>query len=195
MTGDTGERVMRHSRNPLLIAILLASGLCARASGKEFLTPKEIERIQDAQEVDKRTAIYLEAAALRLKTVEERLTGKESAPGDPLEFFTVEDMLEGYYRILRSVMFTLDEATQHPRTEQAKVQKALKELKSKTEKGEKDLRVIKRLAEDKQLEAVWKLVNQALDINQGAHEGAELGLERYSDKKPPPNPDLPEPDR
>ena len=72
---------------------------------KEFLTPDEIFKIQEAQEVEKRIKIYMDAAALRLKTAEERLQGKESVAGDPLEFFTVQEMLDGYNRIIRSVMF------------------------------------------------------------------------------------------
>src|SRR5436309_2034687 len=98
-------------------ALLIAS-LCATAipsvPAKEFLTEKEIIRIQEATDVEKRVKIYLEAAALRLKTVEDRLYGRESKPGDPLEFFSIEEMLEGYYRTLRSNMFNVDEAFQKP---------------------------------------------------------------------------------
>ncbi len=83
-----------------MLSLVLASGVRA-GQRKEFLTPDEIEKIQDAQEVDARVKIYLQAASLRLKTAMDRMSGKESAPGDPLEFFSVEDMLDGYYRILQ----------------------------------------------------------------------------------------------
>jgi len=144
--------------------------------GKEFLTDKEIQLIQDAQDVDLRIKIYLDAAALRLKTAEERLYGKESLEGDPLEFFTPEDLLDGYYRILRSVMFTLDEAFQKPGSDRAKLRSALKRLKKHTEQAAKDLEVLKKLSEERQKEELWNLVNKAIDINSGAYEGAESGL-------------------
>ncbi len=148
---------------------------------KEFLTPKEIEKIQEAQEIDKRAKIYAEAAALRLKTAEDRLSGKESEPGDPFEFFTIEEMLDGYCRILRSLMFNLDDAFQKPAADKGKLRKALETLESGTKKAEKDLQVLKHLTEEKRLEEAWNLVGQALDITRGAREGAESGLARIKD--------------
>jgi hypothetical protein len=153
---------------------------------KEYLTSKEIEKIQDAQEIDKRIKIYLDAAALRLKTAEDRLNGKESEPGDPMEFFSLEDMLDGYFRILRSVMLNLDGAVQNPATDRSKLEKALKNLKESTEKSVKDLAILKKIAEDKKLEKVWDLIGQALDVTQGAHEGSEQGLAQYAAPKGKP---------
>ncbi len=143
---------------------------------KEYLTSEEIAKIQDEQEIDRRTKVYLDAAALRLKVAEERLWGKESAAGDPMEFFSVEDMLEGYYQILRSLMINLDDAYQKPHVEREKVVKALKNLRDSTGKALQDLEVLKKVAEEKRLEEVWNLAEQALDITRGAREGAEFGL-------------------
>ncbi len=139
---------------------------------KEFLTPQEIARIQDAQEIDQRVKIYLEAAALRLKTATERLTGKESVQGDPLEFFSVEDMLDGYYRILHAVMLNLEDAAQNPKVDPKKFQSAMKNLKSVTTVGGNQLEAIKKLAEEQRKEAVWNLTVKAIEINKGAHDGA-----------------------
>ncbi len=163
------------------ILILLLAGATAGLllSAKEYLTPKEIEKIQDAQEIEPRIKIYLQAAELRLKAAEDRLNGKESAPGDPLEFFTVEDMLEGYYQIMKSVMMNLDAAYEKPRAgEGENIGKALKNLKETTERAQKSLSILKKMAEDKKDEAIWNLVNRDLDITGGAHDGAELGLSR-----------------
>jgi len=159
-----------------MLGAIIFSGLARALPQKEFLTPKEIEKIQDAQEIDKRVKIYMEAAELRLKAAEDRLNGKESAEGDPLEFYTVEDMLDGYFRILRSVMLNLDDAAQKHDTDPAKVTKALRSLKDTTERAAKPLEGLKKTAEDKKLEKVWNLVNQAIDISNGAHEGATLAL-------------------
>src|SRR5947209_20571310 len=98
---------------------------------KEFLTPKEIEKIQEAQELDKRVKLYLDAATLRLKTVEERFRGQESNPGDPLEFFSIEEMLEGYCRIVRSVMFNVDDSFQNPASDRSEERRVGKECRSR----------------------------------------------------------------
>jgi hypothetical protein len=145
-------------------------------SAREFLTEEEIEKIQEAQEIDRRVKIYLDAAALRLQEAENRLRGVEPMEGDPLEFFTPEDMLEGYYRILRSVMFNIDDAVQKPGYDWERLKKALNDLKKKTEDARRPLEVLKKLAEDNQKEALWNLVNEAIDITGGAHDGAEFGL-------------------
>jgi hypothetical protein len=148
------------------------------APDKEFLTPQEILKIQDAQDIDERIKVYLEAATLRLKTAEERLGGKEAEAGDPLEFFSVEEMVDGYYRIVKSVMINLDDAFQRRGSDKIKLGKALKNLKNSTELAGKALLSLKKTAEDKRNEELWNFVNQAIDITSGAHEGAELGLQK-----------------
>ncbi len=143
---------------------------------KEFLTEKEIERIREAQEINERIKVYLAAAALRLKAAADRLYGKEPPERDPFEFFSPEDLMDGFYRILRSIMFNLDEAFQKPGSDRQKIRSALKDLKEATEKAAKDLEILRKLAEEKQKEELWELVNRAIDINRGAHEGAASGL-------------------
>jgi Xaa-Pro aminopeptidase len=145
---------------------------------KEFLTPQEIARIQDAQEIDQRVKVYMEAAALRLKTVAERLAGKESMPEDPLEFFSVEDMLDGYYQILRAVMLNIDDASRKPGVDPAKIQTALKRLKAVTDAGAKQLEALKKTAEEQKREEAWNLIVKAIDINKGAQEGAAGAIKK-----------------
>lgn len=162
-----------------MLGLILASG-ARGGQRKEFLTPDEIEKIQDAQEIEARVKIYLQAASLRLKTAMDRLSGKESAPGDPLEFFSVEDMLDGYYQILHSVMLNLDAAVQNPLGDQKKFEAALKNLKTVTEASLPRLQALKKLSEDQQREQAWKLIGNAIEITNGAHEGAAKALARKS---------------
>lgn len=145
---------------------------------KEFLTAKEIERVQEAQEIDKRVKVYLDAAEMRLKKAQERLLGTESEEPDPFEFFSVEDMLDGYYRIYRSLMLNLDAAFQERGRDTEKVRSALKNLKKSAEKTARELEILKKMAEEKRKEELWNLVNQAIEITEGAEEGAESGLAR-----------------
>ena len=174
----------RHLRSLIYgaVALLACPILSAMPSPeKEFLTPLEIGKIQDAQEIDLRIKVYLEAAALRLKTAEERLGGKEAEPGDPLEFFSVEEMVDGYYRIVKSVMTNVDDAFQRRDSDKNKLGKALKNLRDSTETAGKILPVLKKIAEDKRNEELWNLVNQAIEITNGAHEGAEIGEVRLEE--------------
>lgn len=167
----------------LMVSSLTAGALLSttlNGLSKEFLTDKEIKKIQQAQEIDKRVKIYMEAAELRLKTAEERLSGKESVEGDPLEFFTPEDMVDGYYRILHSVMLNLDDAFRTPGTDLNEVEGGLKALKKGTDHAGRQLEILKRMAEEKRKKKLWDLVNKAMDIAEGAHEGAVSGLERIS---------------
>ncbi len=148
---------------------------------KEFLTDEEIKKIQEAQEINRRVRIYMEAAEFRLKTAQERLSGVESAEGDPLEFLTPEEMVDGYYSIVRSVMLNLDGAYQEPAPDLNKIKSGLKTLRKSTEKAGRQLEMLKRTAEDNRKEELWNLVNKAIDITEGAHEGAVYGLEKIDE--------------
>jgi hypothetical protein len=148
---------------------------------KEFLTDKEIALLQENQQIASRVKLYLNAAALRLKCAEDRLSGKESEEGDPLEFWTPEDMLEAYSRILDSTMYHLEDAYQNPRLN-PEIGSALKSLRKATEEAGKELEILKKIAEDQKKERLWNLVNQAIENTNDAHQGAEQGLS----KNPPP---------
>ena len=70
----------------------------------------------------------------------------------------------------------LDQASQKASTERSRLGKALKDLKDNTEKASRELALLKKAAEEKQKEELWNLINRAIDITDGAHEGAELAL-------------------
>ena len=154
----------------LILLSMPALEVWAKSQKKEFLTDKEIEEIQDTRKIDARVDLYLLWAKKRLKTAEDRLMGKEAAPGDPFEFFMPEDLVDGYYEIIKSVMVNLDNAYQNPQ-ELAKdnnlknlaknnkinaadvmiaVKKALGDLKTATEATMSDLEALKTLVEKKQ---------------------------------------------
>ena len=170
------------------LAQILSALICVcilpapRIPAKELLTAKEIERLQASQRIDVRVKIYLEFAESRLKAAEERLNGKESEEGDPFEYFTPEDMIEGYDRILNSVMLTLDDSFQKSDPlEKSRVQRALKLLKGAAERGAKQLEVLKKIAEEKKKEGLWDLVNQAIESVGIARQGAEEGISKEPD--------------
>jgi hypothetical protein len=158
------------------------------ASEKEFLTDIEIETIQLNQEINLRVKFYLEFAESRLKAAEDRLNGIEPVEGDPFELMTPEDMLDGYYGIFRSIMMNLDDANQNPNPRvEPKIRQALKALKDSTKKNLTQLEILKKISEEKLKEDLWNRVNRAIDITNGAHEGAENALSKNpepANKKP-----------
>jgi hypothetical protein len=168
-----------------LLLMIAGFGIASANPAKEFLTDKEIESVQEARVIEARVKVYMEAAELRLQTAEDRLAGKESAEGDPMEFFSPEEMLDAYYQIIKSVISNVGEAFENPNPRREEnIGKALKLLKSETEKSLKELAILKRLAEEKKKEALWNRINEAIAITNGAHEGAEEGLSQLSDKNP-----------
>lgn len=160
----------------------------AAAAGppKEFLTEKEIEKIQNNPEIHRRVKLYMEYAALRLKTAEDRLSGTESEPGDPLEFFAPEDMLDGYRRILESVMINLEDAYEKADPyEKARVRSALRSLKSTMESALPRLEILKKIVEEKDKEALWGLATEGLEISRAALEGADSGISSLEEETDP----------
>ena len=159
------------------IVLLMTPGMLAR----DFLTDQEIGLMQNVQSIDKRTGVYMDAAALRLQTVGDRFEGKASGPGDALEFYSHEEMLEDYYKILEHVMIVVGEAFDEPRRrENINIKKALQHLKSEMPRNLDKLATLKRRAEEKKKEELWNRVNSAIDISDGVRDGADEGLSRIA---------------
>ena len=166
------------------ILLIAYNGVVSSCSAKEFLTEKEIDLIRFAQAVESRVKIYMEAAELRLKTAENRLAGKESEEGDPMEFLSPEDMLDGYSQIIKSVILNVDDAIENPGRRQHNIGKALNIVKSETERSLKELLLLKGLAEAKKKEALLDRIDEAISITDEAHESAREWLARLSRNNP-----------
>jgi hypothetical protein len=168
------------NRAAFLLSIgILLSGLVAFASRnpvREFLTEKEIEAIQENQDIATRTKMYLQAATLRLVSAQARLTGEETEPGAPLEFLTPEDMLDGYYRIIQSVMANLEDAYQIRRPDRDGIKKALKYLRYRMENDLDKLELLEKMAAEREKKEFLDLVRRAVDIAKGADSGAKESL-------------------
>jgi hypothetical protein len=162
-----------------ILILLTFPAILAGMPAKDLLTAKEIILLQDNREINHRVNIYMDAALLRLKSAEERLAGKEPEEGDPFEFFTPEDLVQNYSKLLKNLMFNIDDVYQNPRRDQ-NIRKALKSLKEGTEKTAGHLEILKRIAEDQKKEQLWNLLNQAIEITDEAHKGAEYGLSKPS---------------
>jgi hypothetical protein len=114
--------------------------------------------------------------------------GKEPEQGDPFEFSLPENLIDAYYEIIKSVMANLDNAYEST-NDFVRIKKALGNLKSVTEATASDLEALKKLAEKKQKEELWNSITKAIDITNGAHEGAENSLSKKfpSENNRPPS--------
>ena len=167
-----------------IIAALLFFTGGSGAFARDFLTEKEITKMQNTQDIDKRTGIYMGAASLRLRTALERFDGKDSEPGDDLEFYSFQDMLEDYYKIMDRIMLVVGDAFESPRSrENINIKKALQTLKSESSGNLKRLAELMKLAEEKQNEELWNRVNSAIDITRGVLDGAEEGLSILAERE------------
>jgi hypothetical protein len=160
-------------------AILADASALAFFGSRDLLTEKEIELVQDNREISHRTKLYMDFAAARLKAAEDRLLGKEPPVGDPFEYYTPEEMLDNYYRIVKSVISHLEDAYLNPQRNQ-NFNKALKSLKKDSESAGNELEILKKIAEEKKKEQLWNLINRAIEITNDAHSGAEIGLSEKS---------------
>ena len=171
----------------MIVSVVFALLFFAAGQGawaRDFLTVREIARLQNTQDIDKRTKIYMEAASLRLSTAQERFDGKESEPGDAMEFFSREDMLDDYYKIMDRVMLIVDDAFESPRRrENINIKKALQTLKSESTENLKKLFALKKLADEERKKELLDRVNQAIDITGGVLDGAEEGLSILAERE------------
>jgi hypothetical protein len=140
--------------------------------------------MQNTQDIDRRTVIYMDAAILRLNSALDRFEGKESVPGDAMEFFSQEDMLDDYCKIMDRVMLVVGDAFESPRRrENINIKKALNTLKSESPNNLKKLAALMKHAEEKQKKDLWIRVSQAIDITRGVLDGSEEGLSILAERE------------
>ena len=153
-------------------------------SARDFLTEREITKMKNTHDIDKRTGMYLEAASLRLRTALDRFNGKDSEPGDALEFYSQQDMFEDYYKIMERVMLVVGDAFESPRQrENINIKKALQTLKSESADNIKRLSALIKLVEEKRKEELRNCVNMAIDITEGVLDGAVEGLSILAERE------------
>ena len=173
--GNTQTRNRRMIKSAVFVLVFFTA--ISGAWARDFLTEKEITRMQNTQDIDKRTGIYMDAASLRLRTALDRFEGKESEPGDAMEFYSQEDMLDDYYKIMDRVMLVVGDAFESPRRrENINIKKALQTLKSESSGNLKILSALMKLTEEKRKAELWSSVNRAIAITGGVLDGAEEGL-------------------
>ena len=175
---------MKSAPLKLITAILIFGAFSAAFASpvRDFLTEEEIDAIQRNQKIDPRVKLYLKAASARMTSAEARLAGQETEPGDPLEYYTPEDMLDAYYHIVNSVMLNLEDAVEKFPPDRGGIRKALKHLQDVMKKNLPKLENLERMAAAKEESELVRLILRDIDISKVALEGAEEALEgRFSE--------------
>jgi hypothetical protein len=155
------------------------------ATAQEWLTPAELQKLRDEQDVVKRTQLYMAAAKLRLETAEARLAGKSSKAGDPLEFHTQADLVGGCRSALRGAMLNIQDQITYKKLRGPELTKSLKTLKSSAESILPRLREILKTARDRLDEPLYRVTKDCIEFAESAVRGADQGLEKYKSEPAP----------
>lgn len=109
----------RHACCALLLLALfssLAADRRAFAQKREHLTPEEIEQVRDAQELDKRTAVFIKAAERRLLALTDPAAAAKQSEKETEKWGTVKgtrtQLLTDLSRILEEATLNIDDAAQ-----------------------------------------------------------------------------------
>lgn len=110
----------------LSLGALLGGGHVAGQRRGDVLNEQEIERVREAQAIDRRTEVFLKLATRRLDALEGRpdQLRKREEWGDP-PGGTPRQLLEAYVRILEELADKLDAAAETAGERDAKLRKAL----------------------------------------------------------------------
>ena len=168
---------------PAVFALLLFAPL-SDARARDFLTEIEITQLRNAPNIDKRTDIYMDAALMRLRSVQDRFEGKESEPGDAMEFYSQQDMLDDYTEIMNRVVLIVGDAFEMPHhRENTGIKRALNILKSKCSESFNRLAELRKNAEKKQLKSLLNNINHTIDVINDILDGAKEGLALLAERE------------
>jgi hypothetical protein len=162
----------------LVLAMLLARIPPAAGLPQEWMTPAEIEKFRDEQDLAKRASMYMSAAKLRIEKAAERLAGKSAPEGDPLEFSSVADLVLGCRSALHATMINIQDQVTYKKSESSEIVKALKELKGTAEDLLPKLEKIQKQAFEKRDESVYRAVKECTQYADSAARGAKNAIEK-----------------
>jgi hypothetical protein len=160
------------------IALIWAVHAALAMPFQEWMTPAEIVKFRDEQELAKRIGMYMSAAKLRLEKVGERLSGKSSAEGDPLEFHSATDLVLGCRSAIRAAMISIQDQVTYKKAENEEIIAALKELKGTTEDFRPALEKIQKQAIEKRDEPLYNAVKECAQYADSAARGAKSAIEK-----------------
>jgi len=145
--------------------------------GDQF-TDAEYDKVQDAQKLKDRVKIFMEISESRLVEIERRREGIEwkGDKENPLEFYTLAQMVHAYDRCISGTMIFIDEKATRRLEEEKEIKKALKVLNKKMQEFIPRLEPIRRQAIDDKDEELFIEIRSAMTSSDKALKGSQLGL-------------------
>jgi len=155
-----------------------AAGSAQNLLDMDKFTEEEYTRIQYAQELVKRVDAFLKIAESRLDEIDRRRKGQEwdKKEPNPLELYTYEDLLHGYYRAVEGIMTNIDSRARSGAEEEKNIRKSLKKLDEKIDGFMTRLQDLESLVRESMDERLYKKYTAALRSSEIARKGAHLGL-------------------
>ncbi len=105
-----------------LLVLLIAGGAFAQGGRREFLSPDEINGIQDEQDPGKRILLYLQFAGRRLDAVREKTVSAEPKAGAEIQRYLTE---------YNSIWDALADSLENARQQRTALDKPVKEIQIK----------------------------------------------------------------
>jgi hypothetical protein len=146
-------------------------------SGDQF-TSEEYEKIQDAQELLKRVKAFIEIAESRLVEIHRRIDKVEwdKEEENPLEFYTVAQMVHAYQRAIEGIMVNIDEKAKYKMAKKKEIRKSLELLNKKMQEFIPKLEPLEQLAIDTNDEELDYEVRKAKISSGTALKGSQMGI-------------------
>ena len=145
--------------------------------GDQF-TEEEYDKVQEAQELEKRVEVFLEIAEARLVEIERRMKEDKWDKKDPnpLEFFTYAQMMHAYWRALEGIMINIDEKAKYKLAEPKEIKKSLKALNKKIQDFIPRLEPVRQLSIDLKDEELYGETRKGMKASDTALKGSQMGL-------------------
>lgn len=172
-------------RAPVAVNSLAPTGFRPTASAQrrglhdiDKFTEDEFTKVQYAQELVKRTEVFLEIAESRLDEIERRRDGREweEEEPNPLELYMYEDLLHGYVRAVDGIMVNIDNHARCGRVEEKDLMKALEKLDEKIDGFIERLQAMEDLVRKQLDKGFYEKWREALKTSDIARKGAAYGL-------------------
>ena len=141
-------------------------------------TEDEFTQIQLAQELVKRTEVFLGIAESRLDEIDRRVEGiewEEEKP-NPLEFHLYEDLLHAYTRAVNGIMINIDDKVEQRRAPDKDIRKSLEKLLEKVEEFAPRLEKLESLVRKERDSTLLNKYRDAMKKTDQAYKGAKFGL-------------------
>lgn len=162
---------MRRRLTFIALCLLPALAAAAGAQQRDHLTEEEADLVREAQEIDKRTEVFIRAADRRLLVLADpdaKQSKREEEQWGPLPRGTRLELLQDYKRLLEETMEKLDDAYERGQKNEL-VPKALNKFKEAATRQIVQLRALApQLTDKREQRALLEAIEEAETATKGS---------------------------